>query len=197
MNSVKTYFIIFVLFFTSIIYSQKTTWKIDNSHSKIGFEVSHLVFSTVDGRFTKFDGNITTEGDDFTTAKIDITIDVNSINTDNEKRDQHLKSDDFFNAEKFPNIKFVGKSMKKVSDNKYKLIGDFTMRDVTKQIELDVTFNGIIKDSWGNQRAGFKLKGTINRMDYGLSWNKLLETGGAVVGKDVDLLITVQLIKSK
>lgn len=196
MKTLKTLLTITILFLINNLNSQ-TVWKIDPSHSKIGFEVSHMVISSVDGRFDKYEGSITTKDDDFSTAKIELTIDVNSITTSNEQRDKHLKSDDFFNAEKYPNIKFSGKFLNKISEGKYKLTGDFTMRDVTKQIELDVTYAGMIKDSWGNFRAGFKLTGTINRIDYNLKWNSLLETGGAIVGKDVNLICTIELIKSK
>jgi polyisoprenoid-binding protein YceI len=127
-------------------------------------------------------------------AKIDFTADINSINTDNEKRDNHLKSDDFFNAEKYPQMKFVGKSMQKVGNNKYKLTGDLTIRDITKTVTLDVIYNGIVK-AWGATKAGFKLTGIINRFDYNLKWNTLLETGAAVVGKDVSINCDIQLIK--
>lgn len=175
----------------------QSTWKIDKAHSNIQFSVSHMVISEVGGYFKIFDATLTAKDDKLTDAVIEFTADVNSISTDNEKRDQHLKSDDFFNAEKFPKIKFVSKSFVKVDDGKYKMTGDFTMRDVTKTIVLDVVFNGMIKDSWGNLRAGFKLSGSVNRFDYNLKWNNLIEAGGAVVGKTVDLKCNVELIKNK
>jgi polyisoprenoid-binding protein YceI len=134
-------------------------------------------------------------GDDITSAMIDFTVDVNSINTENEDRDKHLRSDDFFNAEDFPQMSFKSKEMKKVGEKNYKLIGDLTIRDVTKEVEFDVKFNGMVNDPWGNTRAGFKATGEINRFDYGLKWNNLLETGGLVVGEDVEMVINVQLIK--
>jgi polyisoprenoid-binding protein YceI len=169
---------------------------VDKSHSKVGFSVSHLVITDVDGFFKDYDAQITTEAEDFSTAKIDFTIKTNSIFTDNNDRDNHLRGDDFFNAEKYPQMSFKGKSMKKVGDNKYKLVGDFTIRDVTKQVELDVKFNGIVKDPWGNTKAGFKVSGEIDRFDYNLKWNKAIETGSLVVGKDVELVIDLQLKKS-
>lgn len=190
------YFLAIVLFALSSTFAQ-TKWDVDKSHSKVGFSVSHLVIAEVEGKFNNFSGNISTSNDNFDDAKIDFTVDVNSIDTDNDARDKHLKSDDFFNAEKFPNITFKGKSMTKVGDKKYKLIGDFTMRDVTKEIALDVKFNGITKDPWGNTKAGFKITGEVNRFDYGLKWNKTVETGGLVVGDMVSLSINLELAKQK
>lgn len=172
-----------------------TKWGVDKSHSKIGFSVSHLVITDVDGYFKDYDADITTQGDDFSTANIKFTIQTGSIFTNNADRDNHLKSDDFFNSETYPYITFVGKSLQKISANKFKLLGDFTLRDVTKEVELDVKFNGIVKDPWGNTKAGFKLKGEINRFDYNLKWNAAIETGGLVVGKEVELNIAIQLIK--
>lgn len=192
----KIFFAVFLLIATSLSFGQ-TKWVLDKSHSKVQFSVSHLVITDVVGQFKKYDVNVETNGDDFTNAKIEFTADVNSIDTENEARDKHLKSDDFFNAEKFPQIKFVGKKMEKVGDGKFKLIGDFTMRDVTKTITLDVLFRGIVKDPWGNTKAGFKVKGVINRFDYNLKWNNLMETGGAVVGKDVEITVDLELNKQK
>jgi polyisoprenoid-binding protein YceI len=170
---------------------------VDKSHSKVQFSVTHLVITDVVGQFKNYDVKVETNGDDFTDAKIEFTADVNSINTENEGRDKHLKSDDFFNAEKFPKITFIGKSMKKVGEGKYKLTGDFTIRDVTKTITLDVLFRGIVKDPWGNTKAGFKVTGEVNRFDYNLKWNNLLETGGAVVGKEVSIIVDLELNKQK
>lgn len=192
----KFKFLAVVLFLVSSSIFAQTKWSVDKSHSKVGFSVSHLVITDVDGFFKDYDAQITTEAEDFSTAKIDFTIKTNSIFTDNNDRDNHLRGDDFFNAEKYPQMSFKGKSMKKVGDNKYKLVGDFTIRDVTKQVELDVKFNGIVKDPWGNTKAGFKVSGEIDRFDYNLKWNKAIETGSLVVGKDVELVIDLQLKKS-
>lgn len=175
----------------------QTKWNLDKSHSKVQFSVTHLIITDVFGNFKNFDVKVETKGDDFTDAIIEFSADVNSINTENEGRDKHLISDDFFNAEKFPKITFVGKSMKKVGEGKYKLTGDFTMRDVTKSITLDVAFRGIITDPRGNTKVGFKINGEVNRFDYGLKWNKLMEAGGAVVSKDVSLIIDLELNKAK
>ncbi len=194
------YALLFMAFFTFATItstSAQTKWNLDKSHSKVGFSVSHMVITDVEGNFKDFDATVTTTGEDFSTAKIDFTAKTASVYTENEKRDNHLRSDDFFNAEKYPNLTFKSKSIKQVSDNKYKLTGDLTMRDVTKEVVLDVKFNGIIKDMSGNTRAGFKITGELNRMDYGLKFNALLGTGDAVVGNTVELIINVELIKAK
>jgi len=188
---------VILVLFAVLSLNAQTKWTIDKAHSKVQFTVTHLIISEVSGQFKSFDGNIESSKDDFTDAKIDFTMDVNSISTDNDARDKHLKSDDFFNAEKFPKITFKEKSLKKVDAKNYKLVGDFTIRDVTKEITLDVVYNGSIKDPWGNTKAGFKVKGEINRFDYNLKWNSLIEAGGAVVGKTVTMIIDLELQKSK
>ncbi len=175
----------------------QTKWTVDKAHSKVQFTVTHLIISEVTGEFKSFDATVESSKDDFTDAKIDFSADVNSISTDNEARDKHLKSDDFFNAEKFPKLTFKGKSFKKVGDKNYKLVGDLTIRDVTKEVSLDVIYNGSVKDPWGNIKAGFKVKGEINRFDYNLKWNTLIEAGGAVVGKTVQMIVDLELQKSK
>ena len=180
----------------SLTFAQ-TTWDFDKSHSKIGFSVTHLVITDVEGNFKEFEGSITTSGDDFENAKIEFSANVASINTENEKRDEHLRSDDFFNAEKFPQLTFKSKSFSKVDDKNYKLVGDLTIRDVTKEVELNVVYNGTVEDPWGNTKSGFSLEGEINRFDYNLKWNKTIEAGGLVVGEDVTILAKLQLVKQK
>jgi polyisoprenoid-binding protein YceI len=175
----------------------QSKWTVDKSHSKVQFSVTHLIISEVTGQFKSFDASVEASKDDFTDAKIEFSADVNSISTDNEGRDKHLKSDDFFNAEKFPKITFVGKSFMKVGDKNYKLVGDFTMRDVTKEVTLEVVYNGSVKDPWGNTKAGFKIKGEVNRFDYNLKWNSLMEAGGAVVSKIVSIVVDLELQKAK
>lgn len=184
-----------ILIFSAASLSAQTNWSVDKSHSKVGFSVSHMVITDVDGFFKDYDAKVTTNGDDFSTANIEFTVNTASIFTDNEGRDKHLRSDDFFNAEKFPKMTFKGKSMRKVGDNKFKLVGDLTIRDVTKQVELDVRYNGMVKDPWGNTKAGFKVTGEINRFDYNLKWNTAIETGALVVGREVELVIDLQLVK--
>jgi polyisoprenoid-binding protein YceI len=175
--------------------AQTTTWGLDASHSSVEFTVTHLVISEVTGKFKKFDVSVQSDKADFTDAKISFTADVNSIDTDNENRDKHLKGDDFFNAEKFPQIKFVGKSLNKITDKKYELVGDLTIRDVTKTVTLNVNYGGTVVDPWKNTKAGFKITGTINRKDYGLKWNALTEAGGAVVSDEVELVVKIELAK--
>ncbi len=171
-------------------------WVLDKPHTNVKFSVSHLVVSDVEGSFKSFDGEMTNSKPDFTDAVINFTADVNSLSTDNEMRDKHLKSDDFFNAAKFPQIKFASKSFQSLGNNKYKLTGDLTIRDITKTVSFDVTYGGTVTSaSMGGTHAGFKAKTTINRFDYNLKWNALTEAGGAVVGKDVDITLNIDMKK--
>jgi len=175
----------------------ETNWQLDKSHSGVKFSVEHLVISEVEGSFKIFNGTLASPSPDFTNSKIDFAVDVNSINTDDEKRDAHLKSDDFFNAEKFPTMKFTSTSFKKLKGNAYVLEGNLTIRDVTKKVRFAVMYGGTIKDPWGNTKAGFKASTTINRKDYGLKWGALTETGSAVVGDEVKMLINVEFAQAK
>jgi polyisoprenoid-binding protein YceI len=172
----------------------KTKWAIDTTHSEVQFKVKHLVIATVTGTFKKFQGEVLSETDDFNGAEITFTIDAASLDTNQPDRDAHLKSEDFFAAERFPNITFNG-TLDKTSGNNYKLIGDLTVRDVTKALTLDAEFGGIAKDPWGNIKAGFEINGKVNRKDFGLTWSALTEAGGMVVGDDVKLHINVELVK--
>lgn len=181
---------------TVTAFAQTTRWTFDRSHSNIKFNVQHMLISEVTGYFKDYEGKVETQGDDFENAKIEFSASVASINTDNEKRDAHLKGDDFFNADKFPLMSFKSKSFTKAGEGKYKLVGDLTIRDVTKQVELDVTSGGIAK-AWGMTKAGFRIKGVINRFDYGLKWNALTEAGGWVVGPNVEIDCNVELDKQK
>lgn len=176
-------------------YSQKVDWKIDASHSSVNFEVAHMVVSDVVGKFDSFDGKISAEKADFTHASINFTIQVASINTENEKRDGHLQSADFFDVAKYPTIEFKGKSLTVVSGNKYLLKGDLTMHGVTKEVELNVKYNGTIKDPWGGTHAGFKVSGEIVRADYGLLYNSTLEAGGVMIGETVAISVNLELLK--
>lgn len=174
-----------------------TTWNLEPAHSELQFKVRHMMITNVTGHFTKFDATVETEGDDFTTAKVNFTADVNSISTNNEQRDGHLKSDDFFSADKFSEIKFAGNKLEKVSDEEYKLHGDLTIRDVTKPIVLNVEYGGTVKDPWGMTRAGFTVEGKINRKDYGLTWNTITEGGGVMVSEDVRLHANAEFVKQE
>ncbi|MBS1948200.1 MAG: YceI family protein [Bacteroidetes bacterium] len=174
----------------------KIKWSLDPAHSEVTFKIKHLMISNVTGQFTKFDVSAETEDEDFTTAKVSFTADINSITTSNEQRDGHLKSDDFFNAEKFPQLKFTAARYENVDgDGSYELYGDLTIRDITKRIKLDVEFGGIVKDPWGNTRAGFSITGKINRKEFGLLWNGVTETGGIVVSDEVRIHAGIELVK--
>jgi polyisoprenoid-binding protein YceI len=175
----------------------QTVWNIDNGHSKIGFTVTHLLISEVEGNFKEFTATLTASKEDFNDSKVEFTAKTASVNTEDEKRDAHLKGDDFFNAEKFPEITFVSTSFKKVADKKFKMNGKLTMKGVTKDVVLDVIHSGTVNDPWGNTKAGFKITGKINRKDYGISWGAVLDNGGAVVSDEVQLKISVELTKAK
>lgn len=170
-------------------------WTIDKAHSNVKFTVTHMVVSDVDGSFKIFDGSMEHTKADYSDAKIDFTVDVNSVNTDNDMRDKHLKSDDFFNAEQYPAIKFQSTSFTPQGGNKYKLAGNLTIRDVTKPVVFETTYGGVVS-AGGKTKAGFKARTTINRFDYNLKWSKATEAGGLVVGKDVELVVNVELNKS-
>jgi polyisoprenoid-binding protein YceI len=173
------------------------TWKIDPVHSEIKFKVKHLVVSTVTGQFNKFEGTVESDKPDFTDAKIKFEADVNSIDTKNEQRNNHLKSADFFDAANYPKLTFLSKSIKKKSDNEYEVVGDLSIRQTTKEIKLDVVYNGTVKGFGGVDVAGFEMTGKLNRFDYGLQWNALTEVGGIVVAEDVKIEISAELNKAE
>lgn len=170
-------------------------WKLDPAHSKITFNTKYLVISDVEGEFTKFDGTFTSSKPDFSDLKVSVSVDVSSINTDSEMRDNHLKGDDFFNAEKFPKMTFTSTGIKEIGKGKYILSGDLTIRDVTKKVEVPLVYGGTVKDPWGNTKAGFKATGSLNRQDYKLTWSKITETGEAVASDMVDFTIDAILVK--
>jgi polyisoprenoid-binding protein YceI len=172
-----------------------STYKIDAAHSEITFKVKHLMITNVTGSFTKFDATMESDAADFSDAKISFEADTASITTHNEQRDGHLKSDDFFAAEKFPKITFKSTSLKKKLDNEYVLTGDLTIRDTTKPIELMVEYGGTMTDPYGQVKAGFEVAGKINRKDFGLTWGAVTEAGGVVVSDEVKLHGAVQMIK--
>ncbi len=173
----------------------QTTWVVDPVHSKVNFSIEHLVISEVDGTFKQFTGKMVTGKEDFTDAKIDFEVEVSSISTDNDQRDGHLKSEDFFYAEKYPKITFKSTAFEKTGGNNYVLRGNLTMRGVTRPVTLTVKYGGQVVDGYGNTRAGFKVTGTLNRMDYGIAWNDKTEHGSLMVGEDAELKINLELIK--
>jgi len=174
--------------------AQNSGWRVDKAHTSVGFAVRHMVISQVTGNFKDFDITVSASKDDFSDAVIDATIKVASIDTDNERRDNHLESDDFFNAEKFPEIKFRSTSFEKVGENKYNITGDLTIRDITKKVTFDATLNGMLKTSRG-VLAAWKATISINRFDFGLKWNRTIEAGGLIAGETVNITLVLELQK--
>ncbi len=171
-------------------------WNIDGTHSGINFSIRHMVVSKVRGRFGKFGGTLELDGDDLTRSTIEVTIDASSIDTGTAQRDDHLRSADFFDVERFPELRFHGKRIAKAGRDHYRVLGDLTIRDVTREVTLDVEYGGQAKDPWGNERAGFLAKSSIDRKDFGLQWNQVLEAGGLLVGDRVDIELEVQAVKA-
>lgn len=172
----------------------KTKWLIDPTHSEVHFKVKHLVISTVSGTFKTFDGSLESENEDFQDSSIEFTLDVNSIDTNQEQRDVHLKSADFFDVEKFPRISFKSTTFVKDGED-YVLTGDLTIKDVTKQVKLNVEYGGAATDFYGNDKAGFEVAGKISRKEFGLTWEGITEAGAIVVGDDIKLQMNIQLTK--
>lgn len=173
-----------------------TKWVADPMHSEVQFKVKHLMISTVTGYFGKFNAEVETEDDDFTKANsIVFTADVDSINTNNEQRDTHLKSPDFFDAANHEQVRFEGKNFEKVGDDEYKLHGDLTIRGTTKPVTVNVEFGGIVVDPYGQTKAGFTVTGKINRKDFGLTWSAVTEAGSVVVSDEIKLNSEIQLVK--
>jgi polyisoprenoid-binding protein YceI len=173
------------------------TYSVDTAHTDVTFKVRHMGISNVTGKFDKFGGNFEVDPKNIKATKGSLTIDVNSINTGNGKRDGHLKGEDFFDVARFPEMKFVSKEVKDVNekDSTATLLGDLTMHGVTKEVALKIKGGGIIKDGWGNERAAFTANGKINRFDYGLKWNKTVEAGGLVVSQDVELNLAFEGVR--
>jgi polyisoprenoid-binding protein YceI len=180
---------------TTVKTSTRTKWALDPTHSELVFKVRHMMITNVKGEFRKFDAGISADGDDFAKSSIDVTIDAASIFTNEDQRDGHLKSADFFDVENHPTLTLKGTSFRKVGEDEYKLTGILTIKAVSKEVELDVEFGGINKDPWGNEKAGFSLEGKINRKDFGLNWNAALETGGVLVSDEVKISAEVQFVK--
>lgn len=173
----------------------KSAWAIDPTHSEIGFKVKHMMFTNVSGKFNLFDATIENEDDHFETSKINFSAEVNSIDTNNSDRDNHLRSADFFDTDNFAKLTFVSTSISKVNEGNYIINGDLTIKDVTKSISLETEYSGLMKDPWRNTKAGLSVNGKINRKEFGLTWNAALETGGVLVGEEIKLVAEIQLIK--
>ena len=171
-------------------------WKIDTMHSEVQFKVKHLVISTVSGSFKEFEGDLTSDNDDFDGAIANFSLKAASIDTNVADRDAHLKSDDFFAAEKYPTIDFKEGILKKTGDDTYSLTGPLTIKDVTKEVVLNVELGGKMVDGYGQTKAGFEITGELNRKEFGLTWDMVTEAGGVVVGDKVKLALNIQLAKS-
>ena len=165
-------------------------WKLDPVHSEVSFRVRHMMISTVTGNFETFDATVESADDEFKNATFSFSADTASVNTKNKDRDNHLKSDDFFGADGFPKLTFTSKSF-----NGEKMVGDLTIKGVTKEVELDAEYNGTIVDPYGQTKAGFEFEGEINRKDFGLNWNSVTEAGGIVVSDKVKMIVSLQFIK--
>lgn len=172
----------------------KTKWSLDTTHSDLSFKIRHLMITNVTGQFTKFDVNAEADEHDFTAATISASIEVASINTNNEQRDAHLRTGDFFEAEKYPKISFKSTEIKKM-DDLFELTGDLTIKDVSKPVQLIVEYSDIIKDPYGQTKAGFSFTGKLNRKDWGINFNAALETGGVMLGEEVKISGEIQLVK--
>jgi polyisoprenoid-binding protein YceI len=174
--------------------TNQTKWSIDQTHSDISFKIRHLMIAHVKGSFKKFDVNIMTSGKDFTTAVVDLWIDVSSLDTGDEKRDAHLKSYDFLDVEHHKQITFVSSTMGKMDlEDDSELWGELTIRGITKNVKLDVHFGGIMQDLWGNEKVGFTVTGKINRNDWEIIWNSTLEVGGLLVGEEISITCEIEL----
>jgi len=174
-----------------------TARSIDNAHSQVGFAVKHLMISTVRGRFGSVSGTVEFPEGAFEDARADVTIDAASIDTREEKRDAHLRSADFFDVEKFPTLTFKSRRVQAINGDTFQLLGDLTIKGITREVALDVEVDGFQKDPWGGQRAGFSATTSVNRKDFGLTWNQALETGGLLVGDEIKISLDVQLLQAR
>ena len=170
-------------------------WEIDSSHSGIHFSVRHLVVAKVRGQFSRWSGTVSAPDSDFRRASVDVVIDAASINTGVEDRDKHLKSADFFDVERFPNITFSTVQVEPLGSGRFRVLGSLTIRDITRETALEVEHHGFVKDPWGNERAAFTAKTSVDRREFGLTWNQVLETGGVMVGDQISIEIEIEAVK--
>ena len=171
------------------------TYIIDPTHTEVKFKIRHLMITNVNGTFTKFDGKMVSDKDDFSDAEIDFEVDIDSINTNNEQRDGHLRTGDFFDAAQYPKLTFKSTSFERQAGDLYKLNGNLTLHGVTKPIKMSAEYGGASKDLYGNSKVGFEVTGSLNRKEYGLEWNAALETGGVALSEEVKLMLDIQMIK--
>ena len=175
----------------------KTKWAVDPTHSSVEFSIRHMMFTNVKGAFQTYDATIEADPNDLTTANISFSVDLASVDTKNQDRDNHLRSADFFDVENKPKMTFTSTKVEKKDEGEYAVTGDLSLNGVTKPETFDVTFEGQGKDPWGNEKAGFSAEGTLNRSDYGLTWNAALETGGVLVGDKVKVSLEIQAAKAE
>lgn len=173
----------------------KTKWILDPTHSDLGFKIRHLMIANVSGSFKEFNVELETEGADFSTADVNATASIASIFTNNEQRDAHLRNSDFFEVENYPELTFKSTQVKRIDNESFKIFGDLNMKGITKPVQLNIEFNGLTKDPWGNQRAGFAVTGKINRSEWGLNFNTVLEAGGVALSDEVKIHGEIQLVK--
>jgi polyisoprenoid-binding protein YceI len=190
------FLIVLTLFFTFPALSQAATWQIDPDHSSFQFKIRHLMVSNVKGGFTKVKGAVTMDDKDIANLSVELMIDAASVNTGHAQRDEHLRAEDFFDVAKYPTITFISKKVMKDGPDRLKVTGDLTIHGVTREVTVSVEGpTQEVKDPWGNFRRGATGTAKINRKDFGLTWNRVLETGGVVVGEDVDIFVEIELIK--
>lgn len=171
------------------------SWQIDSSHSHINFTARHMMISKVRGNFENFSGTINFDEENPSNTTVNVEVDLTSVNTRDEKRDGHLKSPDFFDVENYPSMKFVSTRVEQIDENNGRLYGQLTIKDITKEVVLDVEYAGIAKSPWGTESAGFSATGSLNRKEWGLNWNQALETGGVLVGDKINMEIELELVK--
>jgi polyisoprenoid-binding protein YceI len=172
-----------------------TKWTLDPTHSELGFKIKHLMISNVSGWFNDFTAEAETKGEDFETAQIYVTVKMASVNTNNSQRDEHLRTSDFFEVEKYPEMFFESTKIKKIDEENYIVQGDLTLKGITRPVQLNLEYSGVTKDPWGGERAGFIISGRIKRSEWGVNFNALLETGGVALSDDVKIHSELQLVK--
>jgi polyisoprenoid-binding protein YceI len=172
-----------------------TKWVLDPTHSELGFKIKHLMITNVSGNFKEIEAEVQTEGEDFTTAQVEAKIKTASINTNNEQRDAHLRTSDFLEAEKYPEIVFKSTQVEKVDNENFYVYGDLTLKGITKQVKLNIEYSGVTKDPWGNERSGVIITGKINRSEWGVTFNTVLETGGVALSDEIKIHSEIQLVK--
>ncbi|TDH23450.1 polyisoprenoid-binding protein [Segetibacter sp. 3557_3] len=172
-----------------------TKWVLDPTHSELGFKIKHLMISHVSGTLKNFKAEVETVGEDFTTAKINLSADMASLSTNNEQRDAHLRNSDFFEVEKYPELKFTSTRLEKIDGETFSLFGELTLKGVSRPVKLQVEYNGVTKDPWGGERAGFVVTGKINRSEWGVNFNSVLETGGVALSEELRIFSEIQVVK--